>query len=89
MSKYEIIYRRLENYTGLHQQFVLDIEPKFLINNCYFINVNLHPEYRMFVCDGKYLVELPETLSGIGLTFSERVDPQQEIVDIIHNKIFF
>jgi hypothetical protein len=88
MSKeYSITFRKLENKTNIHIQYLEEENDNFCMIHPYFVNVNLGDDVRCLLCDGEYVVDVTEW-SGIGLSFSEEVKPSEKSLELIHDYIF-
>ena len=85
--KYEIKYRWIINLTGHHVRSLREKEPNFCTLSPVIINVNLGDEKHVFCCDGTYLIDI-SNWSGIGLKLSEEYDPNPQIKDLVHSKVF-
>ena len=84
---WNINFRRVENKTNLHINYIKDLNSKFCCIYPYFINVNLGPDVRTLLCDGEHIIDVSEW-TGIGLSLSEEIDPSKEVRNLINKYIF-
>ena len=88
MSKeFNITFRRLENKTNLHINAIKKVNKDFCAIHPYFVNVNLGDDVRCLLCDGEYIIDISEW-SGLGLSLSKEIDPNENIRDLINKFVF-
>ena len=85
--KYEIKYRWVITLTGTHIINLREKEPDFCTIAPVIVNVNLGEESHVLITDGKYVLDIT-SWSGIGLKLSKEYEPNPEIKDLIHAKVF-
>lgn len=85
--KYSITYRWIINLTGNHVRYLREKEPNFCTISPIIVNVCLGDEQQVLITDGTYVLDI-ENWSGIGLKLSQEYEPNPEIKNLIHKKVF-
>ena len=80
---FKVSFRHLERKTNLHVVEAKKIEPRFCMIKPIAINISIPGKDVVLLFDGSYIVNLT-TWSGVGLSFSKEIEPDQSMTDTLH-----